>query len=136
MSSSDAGFQSSQKSCKSSSTSYVENRYQRYRDWQSPSSQSWNYALDVWNQSSKSDIGKDLRIESSNLFPGIISKGSLREIDPNELKSRREFEEELTRHYEEQLESVLSTAVETCLSISKEKIDQLVSFVTDGTPIP
>ncbi|VDM33764.1 unnamed protein product [Hydatigera taeniaeformis] len=48
--------------------------------------------------------------------------------------SRKKFQEEITQFYEEQLEKALSTAIETCLSISKQKIDELTSFVVTNLP--
>ncbi|KAL5102921.1 hypothetical protein TcWFU_002943 [Taenia crassiceps] len=48
--------------------------------------------------------------------------------------SMRKFREELIHFYEEQLEKMLSSAIETCLAISKEKIDELTSFVIEDLP--
>ncbi|KAH9278381.1 hypothetical protein ECG_08790 [Echinococcus granulosus] len=45
--------------------------------------------------------------------------------------SKRKFQEEMTRFYEDHLEKALSSTIETCLAISKEKIDDLTSFVIE-----
>nr|CUU99409.1 hypothetical transcript [Hymenolepis microstoma] len=201
MSNSDSFFSSSQRSV-SDCSSLIGRRLQRFRDWKSPNSQTWNHAVDVWNQSLKNEPsrysngkasgknlapnpgnttdvkqsfanlseiadklsvaadelqnqfnsneneelfesssflneGEDVRETSSNaksdaLLDSVkVLEEEIRKLPELIENSKRQFEEEIIRYYEEQAEKLLSSAIESCLSICKEKIDELVSFAIE-----
>ncbi|VUZ41768.1 unnamed protein product, partial [Hymenolepis diminuta] len=214
MSNSESIFSSSQRSV-SDCSSLIGRRIQRFRDWKSPNSQTWNHAMDVWNQSLRNEPNKYSNTKTSDssksLDPieeklGDVLKllSSLKSLAPNpenantstdvkqslanlseiaeklsvaanefqhqfdfnevgelsespsflngadneqntssniksdalldsvkaleeEIRklpelienSKRQFEEEIIRYYEEQADKLLSSTIETCLSISK-----------------
>ena len=51
-------FPSSQRSCASSTSSFSEKKIQRFRDWKSPNSQTWDHAVEIWNQSLRNEANK------------------------------------------------------------------------------
>ncbi|VUZ41769.1 unnamed protein product, partial [Hymenolepis diminuta] len=76
MSNSESIFSSSQRSV-SDCSSLIGRRIQRFRDWKSPNSQTWNHAMDVWNQSLRNEPNKYSNTKTSD---------SSKSLDPIEEK--------------------------------------------------
>ncbi|KAM3184433.1 hypothetical protein ACTXT7_008385, partial [Hymenolepis weldensis] len=84
---------------------------------------SFNINFDAYMHkadNTSSNIKSDALLDSVKALEEEIQK--LPELIEN---SKRQFEEEIIRYYEEQADKLLSSTIETCLSISKEKIDEL-----------